>query len=65
MAKQCDDCEPDRPLSTGSASANGVPDDDQIPGFYIPDPESRSGIRLYWVKRERPGDQRRRLGFRS
>lgn len=60
----CDD-EDDIPTITGSASTSEDADErDEIPGFYIPDPDTRRGYRLFWVKRK-PGEQaqRRRIGF--
>jgi hypothetical protein len=59
----CDDCEDEVPAMIGRADA-GKDEDDDVPGFYIPDPESRSGYRYFGVKRKKPGGPpRRQMGF--
>jgi hypothetical protein len=39
---------------------------DDLPGFYIPDPESRNGYRIWWVKRQKQqnGPNRPPIGYR-
>jgi hypothetical protein len=60
----CDEDEDEMPTTLGRVDA-GKDEDDDVPGFYIPDPELRSGFRIWWVKREKPGGPpRRQMGFR-
>lgn len=60
-----DDEDDATPLATGSASTDGSDSEDDIPGFYIPDPDTRRGFRIWWVKRPKAnGPPKRQVGFR-
>jgi hypothetical protein len=66
VTRACEDCDDEAPLMTGSTSASRGDDEDDLPGLYIPDPESRSGYRIWWVRRPKPGGPpRRQIGFRA
>lgn len=58
----------DEAIPTVTGRADVAHDDvagDDLPGLYIPDPESRNGWRIWWVKRPKPnGPPSRQMGFK-
>lgn len=61
-----DDEEDDEIQTTvGRADAGRADSEEsQMPAFLVPDPEYASGWRYYYVKRPKPGQPPRRMGFR-
>jgi hypothetical protein len=65
MSAHDDDEDDEIQTTVGRADAGASSEAEQtFPGFLVPDPEFASGWRYYYVKRQKPGQPPRRMGFR-